>query len=219
MYTHKRNAHTHIETQVYDVYNLYSVENFYNFDTFYDADAFYNVYNVSGVCNAREGTEMTPRGSGATRRMVFLEFEFLGRDQNYGLVKLYSYMYFPVSDFWIPALRVEGQAATGDPPFYALPFIYMRGVPALRYQGDYTALIETENLFNVTSRWSLVAFAGTGIAFESLEDPNAESQVAWSAGGGFRYLIARLLGSRAGIDIARGPEQWAFYVVFGKSWR
>lgn len=145
--------------------------------------------------------------------------ELIGSDRNFGTVKLYSYMYFPVTDFWIPALRVEGQAATGNPPFYALPFVYMRGVPALRYQGDFTALVETENLFNVTSRWSLVAFAGTGIAFKSLEDPNAESQFAWSAGGGFRYLLARLLGARAGIDIARGPEQWAFYVVFGKSWR
>ena len=50
MYTHKCNAHTHIETQVYDVYNLYNVENFSNADTFYNADAFYNVYNVPGVC-------------------------------------------------------------------------------------------------------------------------------------------------------------------------
>ena len=33
---------------------------------------------------------------------------------------------------------------------------------------------------------------------------------AWNAGAGFRYLIARSLGLKMGIDIARGPEDWAF---------
>lgn len=44
------------------------------------------------------------------------------------------------------------------------------------------------------------------------------NQFSWSSGGGFRYLLARLLGARASIDLALGPEQWAIYVVFGKSW-
>jgi hypothetical protein len=42
--------------------------------------------------------------------------------------------------------------------------------------------------------------------------------LAWSAGGGFRYLLARLFGLKMGIDVARGPEDWAFYVVFGSAW-
>jgi hypothetical protein len=42
--------------------------------------------------------------------------------------------------------------------------------------------------------------------------------LAWSAGTGFRYLVARQFGVRMGLDVARGPEQWAAYVVFGNSW-
>jgi hypothetical protein len=38
-----------------------------------------------------------------------------------------------------------------------------------------------------------------------------------SGGLGFRYLIARILGLQVGVDVARGPEDWTFYVVFGRS--
>ena len=36
-------------------------------------------------------------------------------------------------------------------------------------------------------------------------------------GGGFRYLIARRLGLKTGIDIPRGPEEWAFYLQVGSA--
>ena len=31
-------------------------------------------------------------------------------------------------------------------------------------------------------------------------------------------VTAREFGLQMGIDVARGPEQWAIYVVFGNSW-
>lgn len=36
--------------------------------------------------------------------------------------------------------------------------------------------------------------------------------------GGFRYSIAKQYGMQAGIDVAAGPEGWAWYIVFGSSW-
>ena len=66
-------------------------------------------------------------------------------------------------------------------------------------------------------RWWLVAFAGGGWtdagSIQVLQD-----QSVHAGGFGFRYLIARVLGIQSGIDVARGPEKWAFYVVFGSSW-
>ena len=32
-------------------------------------------------------------------------------------------------------------------------------------------------------------------------------------------LVARALGLRAGIDVARGPEENAFYIIVGSAWR
>ena len=37
-------------------------------------------------------------------------------------------------------------------------------------------------------------------------------------GAGFRYLIMRLLKARVGLDIARGPEETAYYLTFGSAW-
>lgn len=143
--------------------------------------------------------------------------EIIGSDRNYGRVAFFTYHYLPINTKWVSGFRVDSQLATGSPPFYALPFVSLRGVPAMRYQGELTALVETEQSYNVTPRWSLVGFAGMGTAFDNLEEMNA-GDLAWNAGGGFRYMIARMLGLKMGLDVARGPEDTAIYVVFGTSW-
>jgi len=143
--------------------------------------------------------------------------EGLGSDRDFGRFTFFSHYYFPVNEYWVPGFRVEAQLATGAPPFYMLPFINLRGVPAMRYQGELTALVETEQLFMLTKRWGIVGFAGYGKAFNS-SDELSDGSSAWNAGTGFRYLIARLLGLKMGMDIARGPEDWAIYVVVGSSW-
>jgi len=150
--------------------------------------------------------------------------ELLGSDRNYGRVTFYGRIFIPINKTWTPSLRIETQFATGSPPFYAMPFILLRGVPAMRYQGNNTVLIETEQQINFTTRWSIVGFAGYGGTFSNREailpggEDKKSTQTAWNAGAGVRYLIARLLGLRMGIDIARGPEDWAVYVIFGYAW-
>jgi len=139
----------------------------------------------------------------------------LGSDCNYGTLSTFALYFQPViPDRWISGLRTEYQMSTGDAPFYAYPFLIMRGVPAMRYQGTYTILGETEQLVMLTRRWGVVGFGGYGKTFSD----NNEKNSAWNAGGGFRYLLARVFGLRMGIDVARGPEEWAVYIVFGNSW-
>ena len=144
-------------------------------------------------------------------------FEFLGSDRNFGTLRFFTLWYQPITHFWFSGLRIAGNVATGDPPFFMLPFIDMRGIPVMRYQGEITALAETEQHFNITRRWSVLGFGGYGRTFFYSND-RKQGANAWNAGVGFRYLIARLLGLRMGIDVARGPEDWAFYVVFGSAW-
>lgn len=51
------------------------------------------------------------------------------------------------------------------------------------------------------------------------EDPDFDSRETAVAGGaGFRYLISRRFGIHSGLDVARGPEETAFYIVFGSAW-
>lgn len=143
--------------------------------------------------------------------------ELIGSDRDYGRLTFSTYYYMPISTKWVSGFRVDSQIATGSPPFYALPFVSLRGVPAMRYQGELTALVETEQSYNLTPRWSIIGFAGMGTAFDNLQEMNA-SDLAWNVGTGFRYMIARMLGLKMGLDFARGPEDYAVYVVFGTSW-
>jgi len=143
--------------------------------------------------------------------------ELFGGDYDYRELQAKAVGYWPVLPTVVAGLRADGQFVAGDAPFYALPFVHLRGIPAMRYQGTDVLTLETEERWMVTPRWGLVGFAGIGKAadgFDALQD----ADTVWNAGGGFRYLTARELGLQMGIDVARGPEQWAIYVVFGNSW-
>jgi len=62
---------------------------------------------------------------------------------------------------------------------------------------------------------------GVGVYFISKEEQQGQGfQVPdiVGAGGGFRYLLARQLGLQMGMDAGRGPEGWAFYIIFGSAW-
>jgi hypothetical protein len=115
----------------------------------------------------------------------------------------------------VVSLRFDGNAVWGDVPFYALPYVKMRGIPALRYQGDAAGEGEFDLRVRVWRRLSLVGFVGAGWTSGSTSGDNGPFP---AGGGGFRYLLARKLGMQVGIDVARGPEDTAFYIVMGSAW-
>jgi len=84
----------------------------------------------------------------------------------------------------------------------------------MRYLGEVVVSLKGEARWNVSGRRSLVAFSGVGGTGSSLYDVTATDLVG-SAGAGFRYLLARSFGLRAGIDVARSPEDRAYYVTIG----
>jgi hypothetical protein len=143
--------------------------------------------------------------------------EFLGSDRNLSRLSFFTLYYLPINDKWVSGFRAESMLASNNTPFYMLPYIKLRGVPVLRYQGEFTMLAETEQLVNVYKRWSIVGFGGIGTTIPSIDDAEFTPAV-WNVGGGFRYKIARALGLQMGLDVARGPEDWAFYIVFGSAW-
>lgn len=114
-------------------------------------------------------------------------------------------------------LRGDYQQVEGDVPFYARPYILMRGIPAMRYQGNRVGTVEAELRWQFHGRWSVVAFGGGGRA--RLDDGLASGTQDAGAGGlGFRYEIARKFGMHVGIDVARGPEDTAVYIQVGSAW-
>lgn len=102
-------------------------------------------------------------------------------------------------------------------PFFLRPFVMLRGVPAMRYQGDQSASIEVEARWQFHGRWSVVAFGGAGRTWT--ERPSRSFRQSVGAGGaGFRYEIARKFGMNVGIDVAHSPGTTAVYFVVGNAW-
>jgi hypothetical protein len=95
----------------------------------------------------------------------------------------------------------------------------MRGIPYFRYQDENVALAEAELRWNATPRWALVGFLGAGRAWGTGGTSFGDSGTVVAKGVGLRYLIARQLGIYMGADVARGPEETAFYIQVGSAWR
>ncbi len=125
--------------------------------------------------------------------------------------------FIPMHPKWTLGLRAEGAASFGDEPFYMRPFVYLRGAPALRYQGEQMALAEAEMRWQFWKRFSLVGFLGGGAAWNDLERFDA-TQTVVTGGTGFRYELARKYGIHAGVDVAFGPDGPAVYVQIGSAW-
>ncbi|WP_410499421.1 glyceraldehyde-3-phosphate dehydrogenase [Chitinibacter sp. S2-10] len=144
--------------------------------------------------------------------------EALGANVEYNSFNLRGYHYQALGKQWILGLRADQRIVGNDAPFFALPYITLRGIPALRYQDSKTSVLETELRWNLNSRWALVGFVGAGKAYGK-RDSWDDSELVVAGGGGFRYLIASKLGLYVGADVARGPEESAVYIQVGSAWR
>ncbi len=70
----------------------------------------------------------------------------------------------------------------------------------------------------IALQYSLLAFTGLGKAFQSTSNFN-DIDWAYNVGTGFRYEVAKTLGTYMGVDFAWGnAKDFAFYIVFGSSW-
>jgi hypothetical protein len=141
----------------------------------------------------------------------------LGGDFDFASAKTGVRYYWPVAEHWTLGFRADLDAVGDDAPFYALPFVKLRGVPVFRYLGNYVATFEIEPSYRIDARWSVLAFAGAGRAATEIENLSDADRV-YGYGAGFRYLIARKLGLGAGLDIAQGPEDTVGYLTIGSAW-
>jgi len=143
--------------------------------------------------------------------------EVLGSDYDFWRSNYYAYMYHTFFHKLTAGLRLDGQQTFGDPPFYLLPYLDMRGVPVNRYQGKADLLGELELRWDCYRRWSLMAYSGMGKAFDKWSEWS-DAELVVTYGTGFRYLLARKFKLRVGVDVAKGPESWTYYIVFGSNW-
>jgi hypothetical protein len=150
----------------------------------------------------------------------------VGGDYNFVNYKVTNLFYNKMNekinlDFSLVGETVDGERREIAP--YLYPFISMRGVPAMKYQGASVLTLQTEFSYNFTPRWEGTLFGGIGKAFsrhiagDDVSFSEASNIVA--GGAGFRYLIAEKFGLKAGIDIATSKDGTSFYIQMGTAWR
>jgi hypothetical protein len=143
--------------------------------------------------------------------------EALGGDRNFETLSLTAMHYRPLSRTLFLSVRGSGRSSSDGTPFFLRPYISLRGVEAMRYQGEKAAEFEAELRWQVHPRFSLVGFGGAGIARSDIAQKDRDERVT-AGGAGFRYLLARKHGLHMGMDVAVGPNDPIFYVVFGSAW-
>lgn len=143
--------------------------------------------------------------------------EDLGGDRDFDKFALTVMHFRPLGKALFLGVRGTGRSSSEGTPFYLRPFVSLRGVQALQYQGEQAAEIEAELRWQFHPRFSLVGFGGAGIARSEITDRDRDEAVG-AGGAGFRYLLARTHGLHMGIDLAVGPDEPIVYVVFGTQW-
>jgi hypothetical protein len=143
--------------------------------------------------------------------------EAIGSDYDYNELKWELRQYFELGEKWNLSWRFDGATTDGDVPFFLEPFVQIEGIPALRYQGPTAATAELRGGYNFTPRWSAIAFGGGGRVGDNISDLGSAPSHT-SVGAGFRYMLAKLLGIKVGLDVARGPEDTYVYLVVGSAW-
>ena len=145
--------------------------------------------------------------------------DFLGSDIDFELTTFRGLNFWMLTEKLRAAFRLDAEYAATDgllPPF-ATPAIELRGIPAMRFQGNYVAVAEAELAWQIDERWAVLGFAGSGRAANSFDElKDSPSRV--SKGAGFRYLIAKRYGFEMGMDVGIGPDENVIYIQAGSSW-
>jgi hypothetical protein len=143
--------------------------------------------------------------------------ESLGASEEFERFQQVVMGWLPMGDRWTLGLRGDYQWASEGTPFFLRPYIKLRGVEAMRYQGDEMASVEFEARWQARGRWSLVGAAGYGRARTERKLYSATRDIV-SGAVGFRYELARKFGLHAGMDVGFSSGTTAIYFQIGNAW-
>jgi len=116
-------------------------------------------------------------------------------------------------------LAAQGRvaAAAGDAPFFALPYITLRGFPGGKYLNDVTWQAQAELRWRVFWRIGVVAFAGVGQTAPNV-GAFTDSDLLYSGGAGLRFVASESERVNLGVDYARASDGGpAFYFRIGEA--
>ena len=168
------------------------------------------------VYETRDNT-MNPRSGQIIELSLWRYDEAIGGDYDYWSAKLKALSFHSLTEKLTLGLRLDVSGVDGRVPFFAIPFVSLRGVPALRYQNKTAGAAEVELRYRIRPKWEASVFGGVGFtsdAYKVFENPDS----IYNFGVGGRYNIFEAHNVWVGLDLARGPEDWNWYVQVGHPW-
>ncbi len=140
---------------------------------------------------------------------------WLGASRDYNQGDIFAYAYYKLGSRVYSILHFDHQYTGDKAPFYIKPFIGLRGIPAMRYQGNQVTTAEMQWRVDVYKSWSLVAFTGLGEAYNKFNDFNT-SKLLYNYGTGIRYTLKKVDNLRVGVDFGWGTDDnFGWVISFG----
>lgn len=171
---------------------------------------------VKAVYETRDNT-MNPRSGQILELGLWRYDEAIGGDYDYWNAKLKALSFHSLTEKTTLGLRLEVSGVDGRVPFFAVPWVSLRGVPALRYQNKFAGAAEIELRYRIRPKWEASVFGGLGYTSDSYavyENPDS----IYNFGVGGRYNVFAEQNVWVGMDIARGPDDWNWYIQVGHPW-
>jgi len=171
---------------------------------------------VRGSYDSRDNT-MNPYRGQLVDLSLWRYDDAIGSDHDYWSTKLKALSFHHFHDKFTLGLRLDVSAVDGQPPFYGYPWVKLRGIPAMRYQDERAGAIEMEGRYQLAQKWEVLGFAGLGFTDGNKRIFENPSDI-YNVGMGTRYELFAEQNVWVGVDVARGPEEWNWYIQVGHSW-
>jgi hypothetical protein len=170
----------------------------------------------SAIYDTRDDSMMP--GAGQLYDLTLWRYDdAIGSDFDYWSARFKANYFREVGQRWHLGLRFDVSTVDGDPPFFAIPYVSLRGIPALRYQARTAGVVEVEGRYTIATKWAGIVFAGAGFTNSDDVDLNTRDDI-FSFGAGLRYQALQEQNVWVGLDIAKGPEEYAWYIQVGHPW-
>jgi hypothetical protein len=142
--------------------------------------------------------------------------ETIGSNQTYQSYSAVFRSYHRIADSVVLAWEVQGCKRGGTAPLWDACLVKLRGFPVTDYLGSVSASGQVEARWQMSRRWGLVGFAGSGYVGDSFAGVRDDEPIP-SYGGGLRFLVLPAKRINIRLDYARSENSDAIHFSVGEA--
>jgi hypothetical protein len=162
--------------------------------------------------------EFYPRSGLLIDATAAVSRDAIGADLDYEHYDASMNHYLPIGNEGVLASRIATQYTSEDTPFFLFPAFGqgadLRGYQMGSYRDQFLVAAQAEYRHRFTNRIGAVVFGGVGSV---APDFAGWEKTLWSAGAGFRFVLAPKNDISLRVDVARGRDETVYYVGVGEA--